>query len=328
MKYTSHIKFSDIKNRYAHVIAWGTGPLFQTNYIQTKTYKPEFVIDGRNEEIGNYCKKLEIKNDKSLINLNGNILIVIYTIYEEQILKQIGKYNNKEREIDTIIYPLLDIELKGNYLTTRSYSKNGEGFLTLLLCRQLHMDNIQYLEIGVCHPVIRNNTYLLNEQFSHNNKYKGVLVEANPLCWNLIKQYRPNDLLIESGVGDFCCEKTFYTFPNLLGHSTFLKPIANGKIKNGIECKPIQIKIRTINNIISENFSQIPDLLALDAEGLDLSILKSWNSQLYPFKIIITEIDETNGKDIIKFLMEKNYNIYAKTLENIIWVKNEYKLSV
>ena len=126
-------------------------------------------------------------------------MIIIYAIYEYEILDQIREYDNGQ--FDVIIYPLLDVMTCGNIgIIPMVNGKTGEDILLFLLINQLHLDTVTFLEIGVCHPIMRNNTYLLYELFSKIVGYKGVLVEANPFCWSLIKEYRPKDILVSGGV--------------------------------------------------------------------------------------------------------------------------------
>ncbi len=211
MMYVKHVKFQDIKHKYKYIIAWGDGPIFRTNY-RSDYFQPDYIINGCGKNIGTTYQGLEIKDEDSLAGLSGKILIIIYTIYESQILKQINKYN--KGNIDTIICDFLDIDLNHGILAEHIYSKNCEDLIVLNLIRNIGISSIRFLEIGVCHPVFRNNTYLLNEQFSDRSNYRGVLVEANPLCWDLIQKYRSNDMLLKCGVGNSKGKCTFYSFPD------------------------------------------------------------------------------------------------------------------
>ena len=75
------------------------------------------------------------------------------------------------------------------------YSESGEDLLFLQLTDRLKLEDPTYLDIGVCHPVIRNNTYMLYER----GYKKGVLVEPNPDMCELIKKYRPENILLNIG---------------------------------------------------------------------------------------------------------------------------------
>lgn len=330
MRYLGRTDINKIKEDYDHIIGWGTGPIFKMNY-RKDGYPIDFLIDGSGKNIGNICNGLRVEEPEILRNLNGKKLVVIFAIYEKEILEQIDQYDDSD--IDTIIYSLLDITLPNGCRIPEINGKSCEDLLLISLIRQLNLEKISFIEIGVCHPVIRNNTYMIYENYSYNEEiYNGVLVEANPICWSLIEDYRPHDRLVKNGVvpskksaGDL----TFYMFPHLLGHSTFSKEIAEG-LKRTEECCEMTIPVTTIDRLIADYFDgEAVDILGIDAEGLDYEILNDWDSEKYPFKIIVSEagINEDNSamEDAMK---KKGYLIYARTLENIIWVRKDIKLFV
>lgn len=265
-----------------------------------------------------------VEEPDALKTENEKILIIIYAIYEREILEQIKPYN--VGQIDIIIYSLVDIILPSGHLFPEINGKSCEDLLVLSLIQQIGLDTVKFLEIGVCHPIMRNNSYLLNELFSKRDGYQGVLVEANPTCWNLIEEYRPQDKLLKIGA---CGENSinsakFYMFPSLLGHSTFSESKADELIEKGYKCKKYDIEMKSINNILDENFNVVPDILFLDAEGLDIEILQSCDLERWPFKIIVFE----DPKEDVKYDFMSQYYVYARTVENIILARNDIKLSI
>lgn len=323
MKYTEVTKWSELESEYDNVVGWGTGPLFQMNY-NPHVFKLQNVIDGIGKNIGHEIKGVCIRGEDYLQELEGRILIIIYSIYEKEILEQIRKY---DKQIDTIVYSLLETSNERIYVP-RINGKSAEDYILVMLLRQLHLDSIQYLEIGVCHPILRNNTYLLYEMYSDVAEYKGVLVDANPMCWSLIEEYRKKDILVKCGVSP---EKNnrdliFYMFPHLLGHSTFIEKNAQKKINEGYECKKIEVPVVNINKVLADNFQKVPDLLELDIEGLDYEVLESWDENRFPIKIVLTEVTECGGEMIESLMVKKGYKCFATTMENAIWIRNEIKI--
>ena len=328
MKYLRRTDIREIIGKYEKIIAWGTGPIFKMNY--KKNYFPiTYLIDGTGKEVGKQYNGIEIKDEYALSKEKGRILIVIYTIYEKEVLNQIKKYD--KGNIDIIIYSLIEIILKNNVHVPEINGKSCEDLLLMCLIGQLHLEDVYYLEIGVCHPIMRNNTYMLYEQFSsQNKKSSGVLVEANPICWPLIEEYRPVDKLIKAGItaNGNNSSLNFYMFPHLLGHSTFSKKIADEKKASGYEYEVLKIPVKTINDVIIENFDRVPDVLALDAEGLDFEILMSWDYKKFPFKIVVSEAMGDFDKSIDQIMQTRGYKQYAQTIENSIWINKEYKLFI
>lgn len=327
MKYLYKTHFEKIKDKYDQVIAWGCGPLFQMNYSKD-FFQIDYIIDGTGKKAGKSEQGIEIYGERKLDSAHGNILIVIYTIYENQVLEQIQKHINKEITIDTIIFSLLESGICGSKQSTQIMNaKCCEDFLLLSAIRQIGLSCVKYLEIGVCHPIIRNNTYLLNNQFSMKEEYEGVLVEANPLCWDLIKEYRKNDKLLMCGIAKRDEKMPFYIFPNYLGHSTFVKEIAEKGKQDGFEYKIVEVSVKNINSIIEENFHDVPDILSLDAEGMDYEILMSWDYKKYHFKIIVSEIMD-DFEILQEMMVQRGYKMYTRTLENVIWIDNRFTMHI
>lgn len=321
MKYTKVVDYREIKEKYDYIIGWGTGPLFEMNY--TCICEDFFcIIDGTNGDVGGKKFGITIRNKECLGELDGKILVIVYAIYEREILEQISAIRG---DIDTVMYSLLQIENE-KALIPRINGKSAEDYILITLLRQMHLKTVKYLEIGVCHPVLRNNTYLLYETYSNEEGFEGVLVEANPTCWELIDEYRPKDKLIKCGVGKEEKVATFYMFPSYLGHSTFVKETADELIKENRICEKYQIPMRNINCIIEEEFDGTPDLLSLDVEGLDYEVLASWDEKKYPISIVLTEVTECGENNIAILMERKGYRCVATTMENVIWMRTEIEL--
>ena len=327
LKYLQHTKISSVRNEYDNIIGWGTGPIFKMNY-RKEYFGLDFLVDGTGKQVGETIFDIPVKNENALDGLSGKTLIVIYAIYEHEIIGQIK--NHLRDNVDTIIYPLLDVDIEAGLNVQHMNAKTCEDFLALMAIRQLGLQSLSYLEIGVCHPVMRNNTWLLREQFRMTPEYHGVLVEANPLCWDLIKEYRPEDKLCEMGVTDGVHggKTKFYAFPEMLGHSTFVKELAEQTVSYGKHCEEYNIQTQNINYIIEKNFTGTPDLLALDAEGLDYKILFSWDKERFPFKIVIAEAMDTTNESLRTLMTSRGYYEYARTPENAIWLRNDCKIFI
>lgn len=324
MKITHKISNNSLSKNYDHIIAWGCGPLFRAHY--DKSFFPlDYIIDGTGKQVGEKIYGIEVLPHNELTNLDGKTLVVIYTIYEAEILQQISHLSVN---VDTIVYSLIEISLDNNIILPESNAKYAEDMLLLKLLRQLEISELQYIEIGVCHPIMRNNTFLFHQLFSNTPNYKGVLVEANPICWPLIEEYRPNDFLIKKGVSTQKGELPFYVFPNLLGYSTFVPSQAEKTSKRGYQYSVINVETDCLNNIISDYFNRTPDLLALDAEGLDSTIIEQWGYIKYPFKVIIVEYMDESEFPLKETMTKRGYHIYATTRENMIWVRNDAHVQV
>jgi len=215
------------------------------------------------------------------------------------------------------------------------YSQFGEDIIINHLFNQLDILKPSYLDIGANQPKYISNTYLFYEKGS-----RGVLLEPNPHLFNKLKKQRPNDIVINSGVGiSEVAEADFYVFPDYAnGLSTFSEKEAQHWQQTGMKGygkipveKIIKMPLTPINTLLQKYFSEkSPNIISIDVEGLDLDILRSMDFIKYQPEVICVETllydDRQKGyknKDIIDFMLSKNYIIYADTRVNTIFCRND-----
>lgn len=84
-----------------------------------------------------------------------------------------------------------------------------------------------------------------------------------------------------------------------------------------------------INELAENHFLKTnkPNFVSLDVEGMDLSILKSWDFEEFRPAVLCVETltysknnDERKISEIIDFLKAKRYKVYADTYINTIFV--------
>lgn len=153
-----------------------------------------------------------------------------------------------------------------------------------------------------------------------------------------LKATRPRDTVINAGIGsNEIQEADFYVFPNYAnGLNTFSKKDARYWQEVGMKglgkipiSKIIKMELIPVNNILEKFFfHKAPDIISLDVEGLDMEILKAMNFQKYSPAVICVEtlLYDDNQKsykneDIINFMLEQEYIIYADTRVNTIFCK-------
>jgi FkbM family methyltransferase len=206
-----------------------------------------------------------------------------------------------------------------------SFSQCGEDAILLFVIHALQLKQIQYFDIGTNDPRNMNNTYLL---YLHN--YRGVCIEPDPSFHKTIKKYRPGDILIPAGVA-VNNEKAaeFYVMDDPLLNTFSLTEAEklvsrfNRKIKD-----KIAVELISINEIFEKYYKKTGhNILSLDVEGLDLSILQAIDYKIYKPSIICVEniefSDNLSGKKdllINTFLMAQGYTLYADTYINSIFI--------
>jgi len=237
------------------------------------------------------------------------------------------KYKSKNNMLKIIRKKISNIISSPKKFVVHSYSQFGEDILVKSALESLGVYDPTYLDIGANHPFYLSNTYLF-----YSAGCRGVLVEPNiVLCENL-KKKRKKDICLNFGIGvSDDAEADFYIMDaDVL--STFSKSEAESVEAQGTYCidKIVSVPLVNVNSIIDEYFTKTPNFVSIDVEGLDLSILQSFDFSNHRPEVFCVETLEYNEhvrapkiKEIINFMLENDYLIYADTHINTIFVDNK-----
>jgi FkbM family methyltransferase len=155
-----------------------------------------------------------------------------------------------------------------------TFSQCGEDRILAFLFSQLGIPTPRYLDVGTWHPCTGNNTYLF-----YLTGAKGVCVEPNPDLASLIREKRPRDKLLNVGVS---AEKPgpcrYYLFEDCQ-YNTFDAEEAAARARSCRQpiLKEVSLPVVSLESILTDYFPDGLELLSLDTEGLDLTLLKSLN---------------------------------------------------
>lgn len=209
-----------------------------------------------------------------------------------------------------------------------SFSQCGEDLIVKFIFKQLGIQHPTYIDIGAHHPYYMSNTALFYE-----NGCRGINIEPEPTLFKQFLKYRKKDVNLNIGISNCEAELDFYIIssPSL---NTFSKEEANKyALEGNFLIKDVKkVKVNKLNVILNE-FSKgiFPQFLSLDAEGVDELIIKEINFENnFPIVICIETISFStsgNGKkniELINYIKEKGYIVFADTYINTIFVKNEY----
>lgn len=235
-----------------------------------------------------------------------------------------AKIKNSIKEfVFRFIKPVIQYQVVPN-----SYSQAGEDNVIDFLLNQLDISKPTYLELGVFLGDTHSNTFKFYKRGA-----RGVLVEADRRLISSIEAIRPDDIILNVGVGiEDNTEKDFFIFDNQ-GLNTFDRLEAEKKQSSGINkiTKIIKVPFLSINTIIENNFLNRPDFLSIDIEGLDLEVLQTLDFEKYSIPIICAETcgyseNHIKPKDrsIEFFLLTKGYFVYADTYINTIFVNTSW----
>lgn len=209
-----------------------------------------------------------------------------------------------------------------------TYAQHADDMMLVNLFELIGIDKPSYLDCGAHHPTNISNTRLLYERGS-----RGVNVDANPYLIEEFNRQRPGDINMHVGVGPVTGFFDFHMYDNYSGRNTF--SAAETKAMEGVltvrEVK--QIPVITINQVVESKCpgGRFPDLLLLDIEGMDFSVLDS--ADFYRFgspKVICVETRRESTPAMQNMLAMKGvgYFQYCRCGENAIFVQDQLKSKV
>jgi FkbM family methyltransferase len=211
-----------------------------------------------------------------------------------------------------------------------SFSQSGEDIIIEYLFGLRNMIKPVCLDIGAYHPLFSNNTYKFY--------LKGatiVNIDANPTAIEKFKQVRPNDINLNVGVGAHDGDFDFYIMEdeslNTFSKEEMIHLEATGNLLKEVK----KITMLPVNKIMEDYFKGVsPDLISIDAEGVDFDIIRSFDFNKYTPKVICIESinytpDGTGIKryDLCSYIENKGYFEYANTNINSVFVNKEWWFS-
>jgi len=220
------------------------------------------------------------------------------------------------------------VDVKNNYFdgyALKSYSQEGEDMILRRLFEKQQFGF--YVDVGAHHPMRFSNTY-----FFYKKNWRGINIDAMPDSMKPFERIRPRDINIEKPVSDKKQVLTYYAFnePALNGFSKELSEQRDGQGNYFIKFTK-DIETSTLEEILDENLpkNQDIDFLSIDVEGLDFMVLKSNNFEKYKPKVILIEIlgsslNDIENNEISKYLKGYDYSIYAKAVNTVIFISNQF----
>ncbi len=205
-----------------------------------------------------------------------------------------------------------------------SYAQSGEDIIVAQLLNQLGVAMTSYMDIGANDPILLSNAY-----YFYRKGCRGVCIEPNPRLFRRLHRIRRRDKCLLAGVSDgTAAEARFYRMSaHTLG--TFSREEAAGYERLGYSLvEEIPIPILTPTAVIEQYFSECPVFVSLDAEGVDLAILRAWDFTRYRPAVFCIETSDiaadrksiVKDQNILRLMQEAGYMLYADTFINSIFV--------
>lgn len=218
-------------------------------------------------------------------------------------------------------YSLIRIKnwLNGGY-SARSYSQEGED----MVLRRIFENQKRgfYVDVGAHHPKRFSNTY-----YFYKKGWRGINIDAMPGSIRTFNKLRPRDINLEMAISDERKILRYYAFndPAISGFSSQLANQRKGQGTYKIIFEK-DLQTHTLNEVLDEYLpkGQEIDFLSVDVEGLDFEVLKSNNWSTYCPKVVLVEatgnsLEEIMLSNIYKLLRDNGYQLYAKTVNTLIF---------
>ncbi|UFS72770.1 FkbM family methyltransferase [Geomonas sp. RF6] len=176
-----------------------------------------------------------------------------------------------------------------------------------------------YVDVGANDPVLLSNT----KRF-YDRGWCGVNVEPTPHLYRKLAQARPRDINLEMGVGPTESEMTFYLL-NVDTLSSFDRETALRNVKEFdvtvVEERPVKV-IPLVQIFERYLDGRQVDLLSVDTEGCDLTVLQSNRWDEHRPEVVIVETNQDHGL-VGDFLATVGYTLVYQNHTNGIFLRSE-----
>jgi FkbM family methyltransferase len=181
-----------------------------------------------------------------------------------------------------------------------------------------------YVDVGAHHLKRFSNTYLF-----YRRGWRGINIEPDPRAMALFNRVRGKDINLGTAISERSGTATYYMFDepalNTLDAALVENRLGNSPYRLIGRC---QIELTTLEAVLRRWLPagrQI-DFLSVDAEGHDLSVLRSSDWNAYRPSVVLVEALDAMGEEVFrgeihKFMESVGYVWLARTMNTILYVE-------
>ena len=164
-----------------------------------------------------------------------------------------------------------------------------------------------FVELGANNGILQSNTAFLEK----NRNWSGVLIEPNIKNYEFCKLNRPNSICYNYACvsDDFTDEFVYGDFNLDPNDQTSLMSSVNGTRLNLFKKNLTKVPASTLTNILDRQVIPKIDLLSLDVEGYEYSVLKGLNLNKYTPTYLLIEIYNFDFEKIVNYLKDNKYKL-------------------
>jgi hypothetical protein len=152
-----------------------------------------------------------------------------------------------------------------------------------------------------------------------------VNVEANPVLVEAFREARPEDVTVNVGVGPERGTLPFYLFAQGSGLNTFSEAVVNSLAPKRPVRQVLHLPVLTLTEIVDEYCGGVyPELLSLDLEGLDFSVLGTADFSKSRPHVVISELRGAEAEESRRLMAKWGYRVLCRMMANLIFAHEEW----
>jgi FkbM family methyltransferase len=205
--------------------------------------------------------------------------------------------------------------IPGWHYLNKSFSQNGEDLAIQRLME--HHPIGKYIDIGAHHPFRFSNTALLNLQ-----GWEGTNVDPNPESFKEFIRARPKDNNVCAALGSQTSMMSYYEFDES-ALNTFSQDLVKRHSSQGLFPRKVtQTQVIEAKQFLEQLFTADTFFLSVDAEGMDIEILRDLDFRHFHPCWIVMENQSLLMQDLEEFILSNsfltNYHIRGLVGNSII----------
>lgn len=166
-----------------------------------------------------------------------------------------------------------------------SFTSHAQNFEDVMLWRALkHIEQGCYVDVGAQHPVIDS----VSKAF-YEHGWRGIHIEPVPDYAELLRMDRPDETVLQVALSDAEGTLDLYVIPGT-GLSTAVEAYAQRhQAERQFERQRISVPVITLKSALQPFAGKQIHWLKIDVEGLEVQVLKGWDSQVSRPWVILVE---------------------------------------
>ncbi len=197
-----------------------------------------------------------------------------------------------------------------------SYGQFGEDAIlqTLLKARRGF-----FVDVGAFDPVLYSNTYAL-----YRRGWSGIVVDPNAALRPLYRIFRHRDTFVCAAIGE-TGEGTYFRFKDGAYNTCSTEEAKKWQEERGLTLLSTQsVPFRSLRSIVKEYGIEKIDLMNIDVEGMDLTVLRSHDWTVRPRVIAVEDSefdpDAPARSPVYSFLRDKGYRLKGFARLTLVFV--------